>query len=210
MRKSKSEPRGASTISPPSPVALLAPEDHIRRIAGGDADAVGALYDQTSSLVYGLAMRIIGDVADAEEITLDVYTQVWRTASSFDPGRGSALAWLVMLTRSRAIDRLRSRADRDGRETFIADGWQPRDRSDLPDQASFMRQQRVMVETALAGLSPEQRELIKLAFFRGLTHAELAVRTGLPLGTVKTRIRLGIIKLRELLAPMDEHWTVRQ
>ena len=190
--------------------AFLRPEDHIRRIASGDSEAVGALYDQTSSLVYGLALRILGDVADAEEITLDVFTQVWKSASKFDPGRGSALAWLVMLTRSRSIDRLRSRADRDVRELPIAGSRQPRDISNLPDENSFIRQQRMMVETALGGLTPEQRELIELAFFSGLTHSELALRTGLPLGTVKTRIRLGIIKLRELLAPIGDSWMVRQ
>ena len=160
--------------------------------------------------MYGLALRILGDVADAEEITLDVFTQVWKSASKFDPGRGSALAWLVMLTRSRSIDRLRSRADRDVRELPIADSRQPRDISNLPDENSFIRQQRMMVETALGGLTPEQRELIELAFFSGLTHSELALRTGLPLGTVKTRIRLGIIKLRELLAPLGDSWMVRQ
>jgi RNA polymerase sigma-70 factor (ECF subfamily) len=207
MQKSKP---GAGAGTALSAAAFHAPEDHIRRIASGDSEAVAALYDQTSSLVYGLALRILGDVSDAEEITLDVYTQVWRSAAKFDSERGSALAWLVMLTRSRSIDRLRSRSDRDVREMPIADNRPPRDVADLPDEASFIRQQRVMVEAALAGLAPEQRELIELAFFSGLTHSELAMRTGLPLGTVKTRIRLGIIKLRELLAPMSESWTVRQ
>ena len=146
MERGNSEAPAAAALSTE---AFLRPEDHIRRIASGDSEAVGALYDQTSSLVYGLALRILGDVADAEEITLDVFTQVWKSASKFDPGRGSALAWLVMLTRSRSIDRLRSRADRDVRELPIADSRQPRDISNLPDESSFIRQQRMMVETAL-------------------------------------------------------------
>jgi RNA polymerase sigma-70 factor (ECF subfamily) len=157
------------------------------------------LYDGTHPLVYGLALRILGDVADAEEVALDVYTQVWRTAGNFDPRRGSVSAWLVTLARSRAIDRLRSAAARRQREESRPELPEAPAAARSPEEASLLGQRRVRVRAALARLLPEQREAIELAFFSGLTHSELAARLGQPLGTVKTRIRLGMMKLRELL-----------
>lgn len=171
----------------------------LRRVAAGDREALSELYDQTSPLVYGLALRILHNSADAEEVTLDVFTQVWRSARNYDGRRGSVTAWLATLTRSRAIDCLRARAHRD-RQPELDEA--ERSRPQPPSHATgWLAEQRLLVEGALAELPPEQRRLIELAYFAGFSHAELACRTGLPLGTVKTRIRLAMMKLRELLAP---------
>lgn len=179
----------------------------IRRVAAGDREALGELYDQSSPFVYGLALRILRNRADAEEVTLDVFTQVWRAAKTYDGRRGSVLAWLATLARSRALDRLRARAHWDWL-TELDEAEQLR--SDPPArQAGWLAEQRLLVEGALAELPLEQRDLIELAYFAGFSHAELAARTGLPLGTVKTRIRLAMMKLRELLASEIDDPAVR-
>jgi 1-acyl-sn-glycerol-3-phosphate acyltransferase len=176
----------------------------MERIAQGDGEALGRLYDGTHSLVYGLALRILGDTADAEEVTLDVYSQVWKTAGNFDLYRGTVSAWLVMLARSRAIDRLRAGAARRQREETRGELPDAPASTVSPEEVSLLSQQRRLVRAALDTLAPEQREAIELAFFSGLSHSELASRLGQPLGTVKTRIRLGMMKLRELLGgPCD-------
>lgn len=174
----------------------------VQGIAKGDQSALAALYDTTSRLVYGLILRVLGDAGTAEEVLLDVYTQVWRQAANYDTGRGMPLAWLTTIARSRAIDRLRS-------------GWQDQKRKeplDLlndretaganPEDMTVMSERQRFVRSALALLSPEQREVIELAYYGGLSHSEIASRLNQPLGTVKTRTRLGMMKLREALAPM--------
>jgi RNA polymerase sigma-70 factor (ECF subfamily) len=172
---------------------------YIERCAAGDQPALAQLYDESSSLVFSLALRVLGDRADAEEITSDVYAQVWRLAATYDPGRGKASTWLATLVRSRAIDRLRSRGARDKYEMpdvrleSISTGHAS------PELETELAQRRKRVVSALATLSEDQRQVIQLAFFSGLTHSELADRLGQPLGTVKTRIRLGMLKLREQL-----------
>jgi RNA polymerase sigma-70 factor (ECF subfamily) len=178
----------------------------IGQIAGGQQAALAKLYDQSASLVYGLALRVLNNPADAEEVTLDVYSQVWRSAAAFDPARGSAMSWLVMIARSRAIDRVRRRMERSQREQAMDDLAQARDRGTMPDEASVLNQRRQRVQAAMQSLPGEQRELIELAFFLGCSHSEIAERTGTPLGTVKTRLRLGMMKLREQLAG----WEVSQ
>jgi len=171
-------------------------------IRAGQADSLALLYDETSSLLFGLAVRVLGDQADAEEIVSDVYQQVWRTAQGFDPSRGSVLAWLTMLTRSRAIDRLRSAGSRRSKEMSFDANVDFPSSSPAPESQSIFAQERKMVREALETLVPEQREAIELAFFRGLTHVEVAEALGAPLGTIKTRIRGGMMKLREALAPV--------
>jgi len=167
---------------------------YVRRIMAADQDALAALYDATNHLVYGMALRILGNPADAEEVTLDIYTQVWRGASSFDERRGSVLAWLMTMARTRSIDRLRSVASRSRREEPLTE--RPGTTAAQPcGQPGVQRE----VEAALKALSPEQREAIELAYWYGYSHAELAGRLGQPLGTVKTRIRLGMMKLRSQL-----------
>lgn len=198
--------RDMTSVAIPLPLAPLeieraAPQwnDCLVGIAEGDAEALAKLYDGTSQLVYSLAVRILGNQSDAEEVTLDVYSQVWRNSRNFDPRRGSATAWLVMLARSRAIDRLRCEAGHRKRDEPL-EGVPEVPASTLsPEQAAALGQQRRLVRAALAKLSPEQREAIELAFFSGFSHSEVAARTGQPLGTVKTRIRLAMMTLRELL-----------
>jgi len=150
-----------------------------------------------------LRIDVVGDRATAEEVTLDVYTQVWRTAVQYRTERGSPSTWLLMLARSRAIDCLRSRAWRDhNREQPLeATVTEFADSTPTPEQISVQAAHRRMVQSALASLDPKPREAILLSFFSGLSHTEIAARLGQPLGTVKTRIRLGMVRLREVLQP---------
>ncbi|MBI3951685.1 MAG: sigma-70 family RNA polymerase sigma factor [Acidobacteria bacterium] len=176
----------------------------IRRVAAGDQAALGELYDGTSHLVYGLALRILGDPEEAEEVSLDVYEQVWRQAADFDSQRGTLLVWLMMLTRSRAIDRLRAAARQRQREGPLELAGSFSSRAASPEEDAITAERQQLVQTALAGLKPEQREVIELAYFHGLSQSEIALYLQQPLGTVKTRIRLGMMKLREWFLPLEE------
>jgi RNA polymerase sigma-70 factor (ECF subfamily) len=176
----------------------------IAQTARGDQVALATLYDRTSPHVYGLALKILGDREAAEEVTLDVYTQVWRQAHTYNESRGTPGAWLMMLTRTRAIDRFRAGyAERgkldtlDAATLFISDGPDP-------EQETSEQERRRLVRQALSNLSVEQREAISLAYFWGLSQSEIAAKLQLPLGTVKTRVRLGMLKMREYLAPHEE------
>ncbi len=175
-------------------------ETCVRQIANGAQQGLAALYDRTSSLVYSVALQILRDPADAEEVTLDVYLQVWRSAAKFDPARASVSTWLVMLARSRAVDRLRSGMTRKSRESALEGVADPASGEAAPDQQTILKLEQRRVRAAMATLEPEQRRTIELAFFGGLTHSELAKKLGQPLGTVKTRIRLGLMKLRQALS----------
>jgi RNA polymerase sigma-70 factor (ECF subfamily) len=197
----------ALELAPDSPLSYPSQpiwSDQVRQVARGDRDALAALYDGTSRLVYSLALRILGDSHDAEEVTLDVYTQVWRSAKSFDSGRGTVEQWLVMMTRSRAIDRVRSLAQQRRREIAIDTMGAVLEADDCPEQESALNQQRRLVRAAVKALPLEQRQAIELAFYGGLSHTELAAALGQPLGTVKTRIRLGMLKLRERLCALAQ------
>jgi RNA polymerase sigma-70 factor (ECF subfamily) len=176
--------------------------DCMGQIGDGDARALATLYDQTSSLVYGVAMRILRNEADAEEVASEVYTQVWRTASSFDASRGSVLAWLTTVARSRSIDRVRSRS-RARKEEPIEHAAAIASEQETPERSSWLGEQRRRVREALGSLPPEQREAIEMAYFSDMTQTELAERLQQPLGTVKTRIRLGMIKLRDRLQAQE-------
>ena len=175
------------------------------RVAEGDERALTELYDSTSRIVYGLALRILGDSSNAEDVTLDVYLQVWRTAGTYDPERGRVSSWLITLTRSRAIDALRSRQVRSAMfEQPLEEISEPPDLRTDPEQLSIEQAQAHVISNLLAELPADQRQAIGLAYFSGLSHSEIAARCGLPLGTVKTRIRLGMLRLRELLAPYGQ------
>lgn len=174
----------------------------IKRIAGGDQSALATLYDTTNRLVYGLILRVLGDVSAAEEVLLDVYTQVWRQAVNYDTRRGTPLAWLTTIARSRAIDRLRSGwQDQQRKESLDALGDAPAGAAN-PEETTVASERQRFVRAALQSLTPEQREVIELAYYSGLSHSEIAAKLNQPLGTVKTRTRLGMIKLRETLGPM--------
>ena len=173
----------------------------IGRAAGGDQSALAALFDASNRLVFAVVLRVLGDRGAAEEVLLDVYTQVWRQAAAYDPERGRPAAWLLMIARTRAIDRLRSGRAEQRREPIEAAENEP-SRVGNPEEASVDSERRNLVRTALGNLTPEQRQVIELAYFAGLSHTEIATQTGQPLGTVKTRARLGMMKLSELLRPL--------
>jgi len=176
----------------------------IRRVAQGDQLALAAFYDATSTLVYGLAMRMLGNTATAEEVTLDVYTQVWRQAASYNQERGAPSVWLFVLTRSRALDRLRSAAQEQKRLTALEVAETPPPIS-TPEESSMVTERRRLVQTAFATLVPEQRHVLELAYFSGLSHYDIAAQLGLPVGTVKTRLRLGM----QSCVSCCNHWRTR-
>jgi len=176
----------------------------IKRVADGDQSALTALYDSTSRLVFGLILRVVTDRSIAEEVLLDVYTQVWRQASTYDARRGAPLAWLMTIARTRGIDRLRSgKHEHQNKESLDAIGEAAASTAS-PEADSVMAERRRLVRSALDTLSAEQREVIELAYYSGLSHSEIALRLGQPLGTVKTRTRLGMMKLRDMLRPLLE------
>jgi len=176
----------------------------IARTAQGDEAALGAFYDKTGSQVYGLAFRVLSDTTMAEEVTMDVYMQVWKQAGKFDQSRGNPMVWLTVLTRSRAIDRLRvGKKDRETREPLEGLSEEQGVEGD-PEQRSFYLEQGRIVRQALASLPVEQREVIELAYFGGLSQSEMATKIGQPIGTVKTRVRLGMIRLRHVLRPFQK------
>ena len=191
-------------VSPRNSIGLPGPRDAgqaelIRKVAGGDEQALASLYDETSRLLYGLLLRILNDAAAAEEVLLDVYTQVWRQAAAYTRERGAPLAWMTTIARSRAIDRLRAgREQRQRTEPLDASLYKSAGRDDVEEEWAARETQKT-VRTALDELPTEQRELIELAYFGGLSHSEIAATKNQPLGTVKTRIRLGMSKLRDLL-----------
>jgi RNA polymerase sigma-70 factor, ECF subfamily len=177
----------------------------MRQVAGKNEAALAQLYDGTSKIVYGMALRVVRDPSAAEDITIDVYLQVWRNAVSYDPTRAEVVPWLATLTRSRAIDHLRARRARRAEfEDNVDEIADLRDSRPNPELECMASRQARLVRRAVGDLSAEQREPIELAYFSGLSHSEIAARTGLPLGTVKTRIRLGMIGLRGALRPYWE------
>jgi RNA polymerase sigma-70 factor (ECF subfamily) len=175
----------------------------VRRVASRDQAALAALHDRYARPMYALAMKITGVPEEAEEIVTDVFCQAWRTADRYDPARARVDAWLFMMTRSRALDRVRA-AQRDlrKREAQASEAAaRPPERVSDPEAEAELAERRRAVHAALAGLTGPQREALELAFYEGLTHTEVAERVGEPLGTIKTRIRAGLGKLREALAP---------
>jgi len=171
----------------------------IRAMAQGDLSALADFYDRYATLIFGLAARVTGNAADAEEVLQDVFIQAWSEAARYAPGRGSPRTWLLTITRSRAIDRRRRRRRDEGAMPSSEEALDPREGpgGDLEE-----RERREAVRKALGLLPPEQRAAIELAYFQGLTHVEIAMQTGDPVGTVKGRLRLGIEKLRGLLGPV--------
>ena len=161
-------------------------------IRSGDESAMAALYDRYSSLVYAVALRVLGDTGAAEDVLQEVFMQMWRNPAAFDSSRGNLGAWLGVITRNRAIDGLRKRRP----ETDIADVVV----SVEPDMASDAERARAMekVRGALSGMPGAQRTALEMAYFEGLTHTEIAAKTGEPLGTIKTRIRTGLQALRKV------------
>jgi len=166
----------------------------IARVRAGDQQAMSELYDRYAKVVYAVALRVMQDAAAAEDVLQDIFLQLWRNPDAFDASRGSLAAWLSVIARHRSIDRLRKRRpETDIEECVITSG------PDLRDET----ERTLVVEKirgALAEMNPDQRTALELAFFQGLTHAEIAEKTGEPLGTIKTRIRTGLQQLRARFA----------
>lgn len=174
----------------------------VRRLAARDQGAMAEFYDQTSQLVYGLALRVLGDPAAAEDVMIEVYTQIWNQAAAYDASRGSPSAWLMTLTRSRAIDARRARGRDLASEPLEAAG-DPASDAPGPEALIVAGERHRVVHAALAHLTAELRHLIELAYFAGMSHGEIAAALGQPLGTVKTRIRSAMMQLREHLTSLN-------
>jgi RNA polymerase sigma-70 factor (ECF subfamily) len=171
---------------------MSVPQDLVLRLAAGDTKALAEFYDRYAGLVNALALRILRDSADAEDVVQEVFLQAWRQADRFDPRRGTPEAWLCTIARTRALDRLRRRVSR--RE-------EPAEAAPAPTQVP-RAVEGLAVRKALASLSPDQRTALELAYYEGLTQTEIAARLDTPLGTIKTRIRTAMIRLREALGPL--------
>ena len=180
--------------------------DLLARAAGGDERAMTALYDRYGQVLFAVAYRIVGQRADAEEVVLDTFSQAWRDATRFEAARGSVAGWLTTIGRSRALDLVRARSRRE-RITATAAAERPDSSPAMggwrvdPSSGVDHAERRKQVQLALEALSPPQRRAIEMAFFEGLSQSEIAERLQEPLGTIKTRVRLGMQKLRELLRP---------
>ena len=173
----------------------------VRRMADADHAAMAEFYDRTSALVFGLALRITGEHSIAEDVAVEVYAQVWKQAAAFEPTRGSAMAWLLTVTRSRALDVRRARRRERANEPLEAAHEVCCDRPG-PEALSDAAERRRIVQSALATLSGDLRQVIELAYFAGLSHSQIANRLEQPLGTVKTRIRSAMLQLRRQLAQL--------
>jgi RNA polymerase sigma-70 factor (ECF subfamily) len=163
----------------------------VNGLRSGDQSAMATLYDRYSSVVYAVALRVLGDAGAAEDVLQEVFLQLWRNPGAFDAARGSLGAWLAVITRNRAIDFLRKRRPETDIEDVIV--------SVAPDLAGEADRHRAAekVRGVLGTMPTAQRSALEMAYFEGLTHSEIAVRTGEPLGTIKTRIRAGLMALRK-------------
>jgi RNA polymerase sigma-70 factor, ECF subfamily len=171
----------------------------VQSIAAGDQLALHALYKMSHRLVFTLVMRIMANRETAEELTIDVFHDVWRRASDYDAANGTVLGWIMNQARSRAIDRLRFESRK--KRSNGGDEQLPAEAAADPHDVLQMREQGEALRAALAALTPDERQAIEATFFAGLTHVEAAARLNQPLGTIKTRIRSGLHKLRHALTP---------
>ena len=186
-------------------------EELMERLAFKDLLAFRALYKRFGNIVYSTSLRIVRDGQVAEDVTQEIFLRIWRKPESYVPQRGRFLTWLTSVTRNRAVDEVRSRSRRYRHETASPE-QQEREiagpETDDPALTAELSDQRRLILTAMAGLPQEQREVIELAYFGGLTQQEISERLSQPLGTVKTRIRLGMQKLRAALTP-ELNWEER-
>lgn len=189
-------------MAPRTDYAALADEALLERIARAEAEALAQLYDRYSRLVFGLGLAIVGDRQTAEEITLDVFVRVWQKAATYRAEQARASTWLTHITRNHAIDLLRRRAarpDQDGLDLeSVARRASPAEEND-PQELAELSLRRQRVHAALAHLPADQQQALTLAYFRGYTQAQIAEALGQPLGTIKSRMRSALLKLRDLL-----------
>ena len=194
-------------LKPSQPVvnfSELSDPDLLNWIKNADQSALGELYDRYHRLVYSLAYQTIGESAVAEEITQDVFLRIWEKAATYRAEQGKVLTWIVTITRNRAIDLYRRRRIRPENNPLVWEELNPLERSDGTNIEAEVDNSlmRTNIRTALASLPAEQRQALSLAFFRGYSHSEIAENLHEPIGTIKTRIRLAMQKLRQYL--MDE------
>ena len=184
-------------MSPSEQTQPISDTELLHAIARGDELSLAALYDRYAAILLGLLLRILRNRPEAEDVLQEVFMQIWRRAGDFDEARGRGFTWLVTLARSRAIDRLRS-IDARARAAQAAQHEVQEETTDASDDV-LNSERRTVIQAALARLPEEQRRALLLAYYGGLTQSEIATRLNQPLGTVKTRMRSGLIKLRELL-----------
>jgi RNA polymerase sigma-70 factor (ECF subfamily) len=181
----------------------------IRQIALAHPEALSALYDRYGRLVYSLALYIVGEAEAAEEVTQDVFFRIWEKADVYQVEQARVSTWLTSITRNRSIDLLRKRKVRpEGHSLSWEDlqpGWEPASEGRDPERSTVQTMQTQQVRTAIASLPAEQQRALVMAYFEGYSHSEIAERLGEPLGTVKTRIRIGMQKLRSLLQEEQIH-----
>jgi RNA polymerase sigma-70 factor, ECF subfamily len=184
----------------PSTASILS--DALRRCAAGDQAAFAEVYDASSARAFGLALRVLRDHAQAEESVQEAYLQVWRQSSRFDPARGSAISWILMIVHGTAVSQVRSSQARSNREEVYERQVDPLrvGRDDPTGAAADANMDAGRVREALSQLTDLQRTAIELAYFEGRTHTEVAGLIGIPLGTAKTRIRDGLLRLRDVMA----------
>jgi RNA polymerase sigma-70 factor (ECF subfamily) len=205
MRRDPSPP-----TMPPSLSTNVTDADLVARLALGEERALGELYDRHSAVAYGLARAIMRDAADAEEVVADCFAQMWRTAATFDPARGSVAAWVTTIVRTRALDLIRSQKRR---ARVLDDALMLTEEEgpgaagtptpgDTPDRDLERAEARELVRRSLAELPAPQRRVLELAYFGGMSQSEIAEFLSEPLGTVKTRMRAGLEKLRAALRPI--------
>ena len=195
MEHLRAVPGGAPQEGAPSGPDVA---DLLHRAARGDESAFAQLYDATARKIYGLALRVVRDPAQAEEVAQEAFLEIWRTASRFDPDRGSPLAWMMTITHRRAVDRVRA-AEASGRREITYEQQHRAVEHDVTAEAAHAALEARRVRNALDELTAVQREAVSLAYLGGYTHTEVAVMLELPLGTAKTRIRDGLIRLRDNL-----------
>lgn len=171
--------------------------DALVRVAGGSEAALSDVYQRTSAKLFGICLRILVNRSDAEDVLQDIYINIWRKAGSFDPGRASPITWLAAIARNRAIDRLRSRADK--RQRPLEEGMDVPDPKPDATRGIEDRQERARLDGCIGELEGRQAGAIRTAFFQGMTYAELAERESVPLGTMKSWVRRGLARLRDCL-----------
>lgn len=181
----------------------------LQKVAAKDSSALSTLYDITSSQVYGMICHLVKDPFLAEEVLSDIYLYVWHNANKYNPERGKPITWLFILARCRALDRLRLRkvAKIRNQNTPLTDNIMVNflpNKNPSPEENFLNKERQMFIQQALAQLPVEQREAIELAYYLGFSHKEIAEETNQPVGTVKTRIRIGTGKLKELLKPLIE------